>query len=385
MHQFRPISLCNIIYKIISKNLANRFKGLLHRFISPYQSAFVPNRTIQDNTILAHELFQTVNSKRGRKGLMAIKIDIEKAFDRMEWNFILAILSKLGFHSTWINWIRIYITSPSFSILINSSPFSHFTPERGLRQGGPLSLFLFIFGSEVISRLLLRQKSKGLLRGIKIAQNCSPISHLLFDNDLILFARATFAEATSLKLVLDQYCSWSRQSINISKSSIHFSKNMASSIIQKIGVIFPYKSTLHSSKYLGLPLFFGKSKTAAFKDILDKVSGKIEGWRAKTLSQAARTVLIRSVASTIPSYAMSSFLLPLFVSTSLDRIFKNFWWGFPTDGSQNLSLKSWSSICSPKAEDGLGFRRMHDYNLALIAKLGWKLLSNTNCLWVKQL
>jgi hypothetical protein len=98
VHQFRPISLCNIIYKIISKILANRFKALLHLFISPYQSIFVPSRNIQDNTILAHELFNIINSKKGQGSLMAIKIDMEKVFDHMEWNFILAILSKLGFH-----------------------------------------------------------------------------------------------------------------------------------------------------------------------------------------------------------------------------------------------------------------------------------------------
>jgi hypothetical protein len=98
---------------------------------------------------------------------MAVKIDMEKAFDRMEWSFILAILSKLGFHPTWINWICICITSPSFSILINS--FGLFNPKRGLRQGDPLSPFLFILGSEVLSHLLFRQKSQDLLKGIKIA------------------------------------------------------------------------------------------------------------------------------------------------------------------------------------------------------------------------
>jgi hypothetical protein len=92
------------------------------------------------------------------------------------------------------------------------------------------------------------------------------------------------------------------------------------------------------------------SKSTAFNDLLDRVFGKIEGWRAKTLSQAGRTVLIKSVASTIPSYAMSSFLLPRSISTSLDRIFKNLWWGFPTHKSRNLSLKSWNSICTPKVE-----------------------------------
>jgi hypothetical protein len=103
------------------------------------------------------------------------------------------------------------------------------------------------------------------------------------------------------------------------------------------------------------------------------------------LSQAGRFMLIKSVASTIPSYAMSSFLLPISVTSSLDRSFKKIWWGFPKNRSFNLSLKSWSSICLPKDEGGLGFRRMHDFNLALIAKLGWKLLSNSKCLWVKQL
>jgi hypothetical protein len=100
VNHFRPISLCNIIYKLISKILANRLKGLLHLFISPQQSAFVPSRTIQDSSILAQELMHSLKSKRGRGGLMAIKVDMENAFDRMEWDFLLSIMGKLGFHPT---------------------------------------------------------------------------------------------------------------------------------------------------------------------------------------------------------------------------------------------------------------------------------------------
>lgn len=99
---------------------------------------------------MAHELLHTLKSKRGRGGLMAVKIDIEKAFHRMEWDFLLAIMLKLGFHPTWVNWILICVFSTSFSVLINGSPFGLFTPTRGLRQGDHLSSFLFILGTEVL-------------------------------------------------------------------------------------------------------------------------------------------------------------------------------------------------------------------------------------------
>jgi len=200
VQQFRPISLCNIIYKIISKILANRLKPLLAKFISPLQIAFVLNRLIQDNSILAHEMLHTLKSKRGRGGLMTVNIDMEKAFDKMEWNFLLAILHKLGFHPTWINWIRICISTTSFSVLLNGSPFSLFSPSRGLRQDDPLSPFLFIIGSEVISRLLYSN-----LRGFKIARSCAPLNHLLFADDLVIFTTATSSEASLIKSCLDKY------------------------------------------------------------------------------------------------------------------------------------------------------------------------------------
>ncbi|GLT65412.1 hypothetical protein SLA2020_378470 [Shorea laevis] len=155
---------------------------------------------------------------------MVLKMDMEKAFDRMEWNYILAILIKLGFHSSWVNWIKICISSPSFSILINGSPFGHFSPARGFRQGDPLSPFLFILGSEVLSRLLFKEEAAGCLKGLKIARRCPAISHLLFADDLLIFGRASISEAACIKACLAKYSTWSGQSINANKSSIFFSK-----------------------------------------------------------------------------------------------------------------------------------------------------------------
>jgi hypothetical protein len=115
------------------------------------------------------------------------------------------------------------------------------------------------------------------------------------------------------------------------------------------------------------------------------VKSKVDGWKAKTLSQAGRLVLNKSVAAAIPSYAMSTFLLPKKICSQLDKVFKNLWWGFPPSKTRNLSLKSWNSICTPKALGGLGMRRMKDVNLVLISKLGWKLLTGLDSLWASQL
>jgi hypothetical protein len=313
----------------------------------------------------------------GVDGLMAVNIDMEKAFDKMEWSFLLGILTKLGFHPTWINWIRLCISTSSFSVLLNGSPFGLFSPSRGLRQGDPLSPFLFIIGIEVISRLLHQR-----LRDFKITRSCLPLNHLLFADDLVIFTTVTFSEAIIIKGCLNKYSFWSGQTINASKSNILFSKNTAVSIISAIRNFLPYQTTPATAKHLGLPILYGNSKKAVFSDILDKVNGKIEGWRSKTLSQAGKTTLIKTMVSALPSYAMSSFLFPDGLCKQLDRAFKIFWWGFPKDKTRNLSLKSWNSLCLPNDQGGLGFRLMKEVNLSLISKLGWKMLSNHNSLWV---
>jgi hypothetical protein len=167
----------------------------------------VPGKNIQDNSILAHELIHTFKNKRGRKGFMFLKMNMEKAIDQMEWHFLLAIMKKLGFNETWIGWIEACISSSSFSILINGSPFGMISPARGLRQGEPLSLFLFIMGSEVFSRLMFHEASLGHLKGLKIAKNNLAINPLFFADELLIFGHATLSEACSINSCLAKYCS----------------------------------------------------------------------------------------------------------------------------------------------------------------------------------
>jgi hypothetical protein len=215
-----------------------------------------------------------------------------------------------------------------FSILINGSPFGLISPARGLRQGDPLSPFLFILGSEVFSRLMYNEASLGHIKGLKISRNNPAIHHLLFADDLLIFWQASLAEAASINSCLNKYCSWSGQSINTQKSSISFSKNTNPATSASIIHSLPYNPNLSSYIHLGLPIFLGISKRATFQNILDQVHKKIDGWRAKTLSQAGRLVLIKSMAAAIPSYTMSTFMLPASICNKLDQAFKNFGGGF---------------------------------------------------------
>jgi hypothetical protein len=229
------------------------------------------------------------------------------------------------------------------------------------------------------------EASIGHLKGLKISRNNPAIHHLLFADDLLIFGQASPAEAATINSCLTKYCSWSGQSINSHKCSISFSKNTNPATAASILLSLPYNPNPSTYIHLGLPIFLGISKRAAFQNILDQVHKKIDSWRAKTLSQASRLVLIKAVAAAIPAYSMSSFMLPASICSKLDQAFKNFWWGFPPSQARNLSLKSWSSLCLPKDVGGLGFRKMQEVNLAFISKLGWKLHNNSNSLWTNQL
>jgi len=161
MTQFRPISLCNVSYKIISKVLCLRLKKVLPGLISETQSAFVAGRQISDNVMIAQEMFHALRTKpSGRNKRMAIKTDMSKAYDRMEWSFIEAVLHKMGFSEIWTSWVMRCITSVKYKVLMNGEPRGNITPGRGLRQGDPLSPFIFILCKRSLA-FLITQRVKG--------------------------------------------------------------------------------------------------------------------------------------------------------------------------------------------------------------------------------
>lgn len=188
MSDFRPISLCNVIYKIISKVLANRLKQILPQIISPTQSAFVPGCLITDNILVAYECLHAMHCrKKGKRGSLALKLDISKAYDRVEWAFLKGIMEKMGFPEIWIDRVMSCVTTPSFSVCINGKPFGIISPSRGIRQGDPLSPYLFLLCAEGFTSLLDNAETEGLIHGMSICRRAPYVSNLLFADDSLVF------------------------------------------------------------------------------------------------------------------------------------------------------------------------------------------------------
>lgn len=212
MEEFRPISLCNSIYKIITKVAANRLKVILEKLISCEQSGFTPGRNIVDGVIVAHEAIHT--AMKGGQRRMILKLDIQKAYDRVDRSFLLDVLVRFGFGKSWIKWISSMIMQFSASVLVNGSPQGFFSTSRGIRQGDPISPFLFILMAEVLGRSIAHKRAQGLWKGVEIAQGVDSTTHSQFADDTCLFGVASMHEASIMKKVLDKFTWATGQEIN---------------------------------------------------------------------------------------------------------------------------------------------------------------------------
>ncbi|KAJ0007624.1 hypothetical protein Pint_29766 [Pistacia integerrima] len=288
--EFRPISLCNVLYKILAKVLANRTQKIPRLIKSPSQSAFIPDRLITDNAIVAFEVMHTMNtSLKGKDGYMALKLDMSKAYDRLEWSFLQAVMRKMGFSPTWIKVIMNCLSSVTYSILINGIPQKPFKPSRGIRQGAPLSPYLFIIRAEALSRLIQDAEDREAIKGVPMGRSKMSISHLFYADDCLLFCKANHYEWNRLFKLLDTYEKSSGQRLNKEKTSIFFSKNTKGDVKQQIIQMAGVKSSHPYDRYLGLPTLIGRDITRDFKHILDRVRGKLSNWKMKLEDEVSIT------------------------------------------------------------------------------------------------
>ncbi|GMJ07053.1 hypothetical protein HRI_004374500 [Hibiscus trionum] len=380
MTEFRPISLCNVLYKIVAKVLANRLKITLEGCIDKAQGAFIPGRHISDNVLISYEILHSLQQKRsGKKGTFALKADMSKAYDRVEWDFLERVILKLGYAEQWVQMIMRCVSTVSYAVGLNGNIGRNFIPSRGLRQGDPLSPYLFLLCAEGLSYLINSANANGELEGASIGRSHFEVSHLLFADDSIIFSEASMSRARNLQSILTAYENESGQKVNYNKSLIFFSKNVEECTRRQIGDFLGVRISTNPEKYLGLPTMVGRRKREAFAYFLDRFNKKTDNWGIRFLSIGGREVLISAVLQAIPVYAMQCFLLPSTLCKKLEQLMANFWWRNSAN-KKGIHWCSWKKLANPKLKGGMGFKDLTQFNIALLTKQAWRLLAHPQCL-----
>ncbi|GKA45251.1 RNA-directed DNA polymerase, eukaryota, reverse transcriptase zinc-binding domain protein [Tanacetum coccineum] len=348
----RPISLIGSQYKIIGKLLANRLSTVISKCISPVQSAFIKGRNILDGPLILNEVMERYRNRK--KKLMVFKVDFEKAFDSLRWDFLDLVMEKLGFGIKWRSWIFGCLRSARSSILVNGSPTAEFEISWGLREGDPLSPFLFILAMEGLHALTCKTEELNLYKGASFGRDNMSILHLIYVDDVIFFGEWSHTNVHHLLCVLRCFFLISGLKINVHKSSILgvcIFDNEVSNMACNIGcgaAKFPLK-------YLGVPTGCSMAKCNNWNSIIQKFTSKLSSWKARLLSTGGRLTLVKSVLGSLPTYYMSIYMMPVHVR--------------------------WKKCLASKKLGGLDIGSIYGLNIGLLFKWIWLFLTRPTDLW----
>jgi len=319
---------------------------------------------------------------KGKNANMILKIDLEKAFDRLKWPFIRDTLIFFNFLDNKL--ILSCISTSSISILINGSSTDIFSPSREIRQGDPMSPYIFILCMERISRSIDWQVSRANWFPIKIGRSGPKLSHLFFADDLTLMTRANTKNCHTILNTLVDFNQSSGQNINFAKSKVIFSSNCKSDVISNLSSILSIQHNDNFGKYLGFPIFLKRPTHSDFQFIIDNLNFKLAGWKTNFLNIAGRTSLAKASLCSIANHVMQYISLPRKITNQINRLQRNFVWG-TTNTKKKLHLVSWDTITKHKYKGGLGMHKAEVKNSAMHASLAWRLFKNHKTPWANVL
>ncbi|XP_071695601.1 uncharacterized protein [Rutidosis leptorrhynchoides] len=379
VNDYRPISCCNVVYKAISKIITSRIKASLDEVVSSNQSAFIPGRRISDNILLTQELMKNYHVDRGTPRC-AFKVDIQKAYDTVDWDFLEVTLICFGFPRKMIKWIMACVTTTSFSININGELHGFFRGKRGLRQGDPLSPYLFTLVMEVLTLMIKRNINRS--PGFKFHPKCDKLKivNICFADDLFIFSHANSASVQIIRDSLEEFKRCSGLVPSLPKSTAFFC-NVADPIKSNILMLLPFEEDKLPVRYLGVPLVSSRLMYRDCKILVERVKNKVDNWMNKFLSFAGRVQLITSVLTAMQIYWCSVFILPDMIIKDIEKLLRGFLWCQGPMKRGKAKVK-WDDVCLPKDEGGLGIKRLKNWNVALMATHAWHILNMKPSLWV---
>ncbi|PNY11621.1 cysteine-rich receptor-like protein kinase, partial [Trifolium pratense] len=376
LSDYRPICLIGMLYKILSKLLAARLKNVMGKLISTCQSAFIPGRQILDGVLVLNEVIDL--AKRRKDCCLLFKVDFERAYDTISWNYLESMMLKMGFAERWMKWIRACIFNSSMSVLINGSPTEDFTVGKGLRQGDPLSPFLFLIAAEGLTGMVNKAVEIGKFVGYKVNDSIR-FQILQFADDTILLGECSWDNVRTMKSILRGFELVSGLKVNFVKSKL-YGINVEANVLEAAATFLDCSYDTIPFKFLGIPVGANPRRKATWTPIVDSMTKRLSRWNGRNLSIGGRVTLINSVLSSLPLYFFSFYKAPIGIINQLVRIQRNFLWGGSAE-VKKLCWVSWAQVCLPKEKGGLGVKNIEMFNSALLCKWKWRCLNDKDAIW----
>ncbi|KAJ4782173.1 RNA-directed DNA polymerase (reverse transcriptase)-related family protein [Rhynchospora pubera] len=353
----------------------------MKKLISQEQTAFLQNRCISDNVLLIKEVLHSFNKKNFKHHAFILKADITKAFDKLNWNFLQQTCHHVNMPPKITTMIIYAYQRARVTIQINGTGDGFITPSRGLRQGCPMSPYMFILVMEMMSRSFKKAMLNGQLRGLKLAPTAQPLTHCIYADDLVIMGLTNEGEIAALKSILDEFGGVSGLIVNPEKSKLWFSKATPPELCRYIKQKLNATSAEEGGKYLGVCLAGRNSARKTGQMLLDRMWSKLAGWKCSMLSHADRLVLIKSVLTSLPVYYMTTERIPKGLIDQMMSLMAKFFWG-KTEKVRYLSFISWKKVCTKVEDGGLGVKNLHKFGEALFLKNVWALMEKQDKIWV---
>jgi hypothetical protein len=318
----------------------NRVTHIAQKVISPSQTAFLTGQNIMEGVIVLHEMH------RKKQSGVILKIDFEKAYDKIDWSFVQQTLRMKGFSPTWHRWIASFMEGGHVGIKINDQVGQNFQTRKGVRQGDPLSPILFNIVVDMLAILINRAKSEGQILGVIPNLVDDGLSILQYADDTLLFMDHNLDQARNMKLLLSAFEQMSGLKINFHKSEI-FCFGQAKDYELQYEQLFGCEKGSYPFRYLGIPMHYRKLNNKDWEKIEERIEKKLSSWKGKYLSVGGRLVLINSVLTSLPMFMLSFFEIPKGVLEKIDYFRSRFFWQNDSQ-KKKYRLTKWSIICQPK-------------------------------------